>query len=110
MGSWSNTRRNHTPIGMLRLSHRQEGGADASTEVIDASSPRSLTTPMGLWSERPHDGPELTGQPTHCGRVRAAGAGGRSVLAPAGDPRRYGPGQTAMSNGRQHARGEAPYA
>src|SRR5215831_17464779 len=84
-GVLEHMRRRHNPIGMLRLSHLPEGGAaDASTEVIDASSARSLTAHMGLWSERPQDCAQLTDQSTHRGRVRATGAGDRAVLAPAG--------------------------
>ena len=60
LGYWSTTRRRQNPSGMLRFSPLSEGGADASTEVLNASSARSLTAQMGLWSERPQDGPQLT--------------------------------------------------
>jgi hypothetical protein len=74
-GYWSTTRRRDNPIGMWRLAHLSEGGAEASTEVINASSAKSLTAHMGLWSERPHDCPQRTGQfdppwPSTCGGRR----------------------------------------
>jgi NAD-dependent dihydropyrimidine dehydrogenase PreA subunit len=51
LGWWSNTRRRLNPRGMLLLFYVYAGGADASAEVIDASSQRSLTSQMGLWSQ-----------------------------------------------------------
>src|SRR5262252_2155316 len=107
-GVLEHMRRRHNPIGIVHLSHLAEGGADASTEVIDASSARSLTASMGLWSERLQDCRKLTGQSTHGGRLRAAGAGGRAVLAPAGYPRRYRLGETAVCDGCPQPYREAP--